>query len=240
MAPHRINILVACECSQAECLEFRRRGFNAFSCDIRPAALRPDWHVLGDVTPLLAGRSHFVTQDGRKHALSRFHMIVAHPPCTFLTKVSAVRLFAREESADTVRVCADGRFYIVNRIRWEKLLEARKFFLQCYNAQSPYVCVENPTPLHIAKLPPPSCYSSPHLYGDRYRKTTYYWLRNLPPLMFSCCEPKPMSLVYDLPKSQRSVTRKPLAEAIAEQYGAFILNELSYAKNETKKILERP
>lgn len=51
MKPSQINVLIACEESQAECLAFRERGFNAYSCDIQKARFKPEYHIMGDVTP---------------------------------------------------------------------------------------------------------------------------------------------------------------------------------------------
>ena len=49
-----MNILIACEESQAVCIEFRKLGFNAFSCDILPCSGgHPEWHIQADMLPLL-------------------------------------------------------------------------------------------------------------------------------------------------------------------------------------------
>lgn len=92
MKPSQINVLIACEESQAECIAFRAFGFNAYSCDIQKARYNPKHHIMGDVTPYLDGRTWFKTQDGHRHRLSKWHLIVAHPPCTYLCKVSSVQL----------------------------------------------------------------------------------------------------------------------------------------------------
>lgn len=49
-------ILVACEESQRVCIELRRKGHLAYSCDIVPCTGgHPEWHILGDVKPILNG-----------------------------------------------------------------------------------------------------------------------------------------------------------------------------------------
>lgn len=49
-----MNVLIACEESQRVCLEFRKRGHNAYSADIQePSGGFPDYHILGDIIPYL-------------------------------------------------------------------------------------------------------------------------------------------------------------------------------------------
>lgn len=90
----QLNILIACEESQAECSAFRELGHNAFSCDIQPCKKKgnPDWHILGDVTPLLGGLTKFTTQSGCTVEVSRWDLIIAHPPCTYLCKMGSVHM----------------------------------------------------------------------------------------------------------------------------------------------------
>ena len=80
-------ILVACEESQAVCKAFREKGHNAFSCDIiECSGGHPEWHIKGDVLPLLNGNCEFTTTDGHAHSIvGKWDMIIAFPPCTYLT-----------------------------------------------------------------------------------------------------------------------------------------------------------
>ena len=82
-----MKILVACEESQAVCKAFRAKGHEAYSCDIiECSGGRPEWHIQGDVIPLLNGKCSFKTCDGTKHTVEgKWDMIIAHPPCTYLT-----------------------------------------------------------------------------------------------------------------------------------------------------------
>ena len=49
-----MNVLIACEESQRVCIEFRKRGHNAFSCDIlEPSGGHPEWHIKEDVLKIL-------------------------------------------------------------------------------------------------------------------------------------------------------------------------------------------
>ena len=82
-----MNVLVACEESQAVCVAFRDRGHEAYSCDIiECSGGHPEWHIMQDVIPLLDGRCSFETMDGIEHSIDgKWDLIIAHPPCTFLT-----------------------------------------------------------------------------------------------------------------------------------------------------------
>lgn len=206
--PSQINVLIACEESQAECLEFRERGFNAYSCDIQKPRFKPEYHILGDVTPYLNGRVRFKTQDGRYHRLSRWHLIIAHPPCTFLCKVSSVHLVKNGE---------------IDQRRLAQMKDAARFFYTCLNAKADFIAVENPIPMKRAGLPIPSCFIHPSWYGVKYTKKTLYWLRNLPPLMPTVFYPNPKEFVRASRGKYRSRTFPQVARAMAQQWGDYVL-----------------
>lgn len=140
-----LNILIACEESQAECEAFRALGHRAFSCDIqkcRPSG-HPEWHIHGDCTPYLAGKTTFTTQSGKRCTVRRWDLIIAHPPCTYLCKVSSVHMMI------------NGK---IQPERYQAMLKARDFFFRCLLAKADYLAVENPIPMARARLPRPSCY----------------------------------------------------------------------------------
>ena len=61
-------VLIACEESQAVCKEFRARGHEAYSCDLQDCSGgHPEWHIKGDVLPLLNGNCTFTTCDTHTH-----------------------------------------------------------------------------------------------------------------------------------------------------------------------------
>ena len=97
-----MNVLVACEESQTVCKAFRERGHEAYSADIKePSGGHHEWHILGDVLPLIDGDCSFVTMDGRKHRIDcEWDMIIAFPPCTDLAS-SGARHFARKRADGT-------------------------------------------------------------------------------------------------------------------------------------------
>lgn len=214
MNPDKINVLIACEESQAECVAFRERGFNAFSCDIQPCKRdgRPEWHIWGNVTELLEGRCRFQTMDGKLHNLAKWDLIIAHPPCTYMCKMGSVHMVKNG---------------IVQQERFEKMMQAREFFIKCLEADAQFVAVENPLPMARAKLPKPDCFIQPYWYGVKYSKKTLYWLKNLPPLMPELINPVFKQYVRSTRGKYRSRTFPQVARAIAKQWGDYVIEQLS-------------
>lgn len=213
MKPSEINVLIACEESQAECLAFRELGFNAYSCDIQKCCPdgNPYWHIHGDVSELLAGNTAFVVQAGFLRCVTKWHLIIAHPPCTYLCKVSSVRMWK------------DGQ---LDQERLKLQRDAAEFFYKCLNADAAFVAVENPLPQRRAGLPKPSCYIQPSWFGVKYTKKTLYWLRNLPPIMPEVIYPNPKVFIRYSRGKSRSRTFPEVARALARQWGTYILDEL--------------
>lgn len=221
----KLNVLIACEESQAECKAFRELGHKAFSCDIQPCRKsgNPNWHIHGDVTPYLNGETHFTTQSGKRCNVDHWDLIIAHPPCTYICKLSSCQLYREPTTACTI----DGETIIANWDRVESLKQGRDFFYQCLNAKVSYLAVENPIPMALAKLPRPSCYADPSWYGVKYTKKTCYWLKNLPPLMAECSHSHPKSYVNASRGKYRSRTFPQMARAIAKQWSRYILDDLN-------------
>ena len=121
-----MDILVACEESQAVTKELRARGHNAFSCDLMDCSGGfPGWHIKADVLPLLNGQCSFITQDGISHSIEKkWDMIIAFPPCTDLA-VSGARYFKEKQK--------DGR--------QQKSID---FFMLFAEVDCPRVAIENP------------------------------------------------------------------------------------------------
>ena len=206
-------------------MAFRKQGFNAYSCDLQKARFDPNFHILGDVTPYLKGKTSFITQNGDKVKVKRWHLIIAHPPCTYLCKVSSVWMIK------------DG---IVQEQRYNKMLQARDFFYTCLDAQCDYLAVENPIPMARAQLPRPSCFIHPSWFGVKYTKKTLYWLRNLPPLVASIDYPNPKEFVHASRGKYRSRTFPQVAEAIATQWGSYVIWDMNRKCTlKTDKICKR-
>lgn len=148
-----LKVLVACEESQRVCSAFRRLGHEAYSCDIiEPSGGHPEWHIKGDVLEVLNPKDHlgdfeapdqyisFKTMDGSYHEVEKWDLIIAHPPCTYISNAGACRLYPRKGQLD--------------QERYQKGLKAKDFFLKLYNADCEHICVENPIPSKVFELPP--------------------------------------------------------------------------------------
>ena len=149
-----MKVLVACEESQRVCIELRKLGHEAYSCDIQPCSGgHPEWHFQQDVTPLLK---------------EKWDLIIAHPPCTYLSNAGARHLYPKG---------------VLNEDRLKKGLAAKEFFMQFYNADCDKICIENPTPSKVFCLPPYSQVIQPYEFGHPYSKRTCLWLKGLPKLI---------------------------------------------------------
>lgn len=148
-----MNVLIACEESQEVCKAFRDRGHNAFSCDLQECSGgHPEWHIQDDVLKHLDG----------------WDLIIAHPPCTYMSGAGACRMYPKAGQID--------------QERFAKAMEAKEFFMKILTADCQKICVENPRPLKCVELPPPSQSIQPYEYGEPWSKLTYLWLKGLPPL----------------------------------------------------------
>lgn len=164
-----MKILVACEESQRVCIAFRERGHEAYSCDILPCSGgHPEWHIMQDVVPLLDGRCNFKTMDGIGHSIdSKWDLIVAHPPCTYLSNAGARFLYPKG---------------VLNEDRLKLGLAAKDFFMAFYNADCEKICIENPTPSRVYELPKYTQVIQPWMFGHPVQKRTCLWLKGLEPL----------------------------------------------------------
>lgn len=181
-----MKVLVACEESQEVCKAFRALGHEAYSCDIQECSGgHPEWHIKGDVLdyiypdvllcslyPDIADEmwGEFMTQDSKIHELPpKWDLIIAHPPCTYMSAAGACRMYPRSGHIDTTRLA--------------KAMKAKEFFLALLNANCPRICIENPRPLKCVGLPKESQQIQPYEFGEPWSKLTYLWLKGLPPLM---------------------------------------------------------
>lgn len=217
----QINVLIACEESQSECIAWRELGHNAYSCDIKPCRRggHPEWHIQGDVIPLLDGLHWFMTQDGQPHYMDHWDLIIAHPPCTYLCKVGCVWM-KREGKIDPARFC--------------QMKMARDFFFRCLRAHAKFVAVENPLPMALAQLPKPSFFIQPSWFGVKYTKKTLYWVENLPPIMPEIEHPNPKEYMRSSRGIYRSRTFPEVARSMARQWNEYIQKELQKYDGKTQ------
>ena len=212
-----MKILIACEESQRVCTAFREKGHEAYSCDIQECSGgHPEWHILGDALPILNGNAKFITQDGKTHEISeRWDMIIAHPPCTYLSNAGARHLY---------------KGGVLQQERLKKGLEAKKFFMKFINADCNKIAVENPIPSTVFQLPKYSQIIQPYEYGHPFKKKTCLWLKNLPKLnptnlipLEQCESTKIAGNWYNKGgkdrQKNRAKTFEGIAAAMAEQWG---------------------
>ena len=218
-----MRVLVACEESQTVCAAFRARGHEAYSCDIQHCALwnHLEWHIVEPAETLINGNCEFMTVNGDRHSIDGpWDLLIAHPPCTYLTAASSVRLFEKDHS-------------IRDFDRLEKGCAGRRLFYTFWNAKCQRIAIENPVPLKLWKLPAWSQIIDPYEFGDPWRKRTCLWLKGLPELKLThVVEPeglwvgsssKQKTSKYHLKSNRDSKTRSKtfpgIAEAMAEQWG---------------------
>ena len=165
-----MRVLVACEESQAVTTELRRLGHEAYSCDIIDCSGgHPEWHIKWDALALINGNCSFLTCDGELHRVDgKWDMLIAHPPCTYLTNAGARHLWKGHQ---------------LNRERYEKGLEAKAFFMAFLNADCDRIAVENPIPSKVFELPKYTQTVQPFEYGHPFTKKNCFWLKGLEPLM---------------------------------------------------------
>lgn len=204
-----MRILVACEESQAVTIEFRKMGHEAYSCDLIPCSGgHPEWHLQCDALQLLK---------------LKWDMIIAFPPCTYLSNAGARHLYPNG---------------ILNVERFEKGMAAKEFFLKFLNADCPRVAVENPVSSLVFDMPKCSQEIQPYQFGHPYRKKTRLWLRGLPNLIPTCLVEPVGSYVPSHTSSkgknskgfakrgndafERSKTFSGIAAAMAMQWGSLL------------------
>lgn len=152
-----INVLIACEASQEVCKAFRALGHNAFSCDIEPCyGGHPEWHIQTDVRNVLW--------------YEQWDLIIAHPPCTYLT-VTGNRWFNETRYGNKA----------IERKKEREL--AAQFFMEFVSAPCKHIAIENPVGYMSTHYRKPDQIIQPYMFGDPYEKKTCLWLKNLPILL---------------------------------------------------------
>ncbi|MBY6789236.1 DNA cytosine methyltransferase [Clostridium botulinum] len=193
-----MKILIACEYSAIVRDAFRKLGYDAWSCDIIPTDGDPTYHIQGDVLEVLN---------------QGWDMMIAHPPCTYLSNAGARHLYPKG---------------ILNQERYKNGLEAKEFFMKLYNANIPLIAIENPIPSKIYELPKYTQTIQPYEFGHPFKKKTCLWLKGLPKL-------QPTNIVEAAESTKvpgnwfnkggkdrqknRAKTFQGIANAMAEQWG---------------------
>lgn len=233
------NILIACEESQAVCKEFRKLGFNAFSCDIiESSGGHPEWHFKQDVLQVIKNKGGILETGEELYIDGKWDLMVAHPPCTYLA-VSGARWFYHPEDKDLPIDKRRPHPKFPNRRKDQE--DGIKFFLALANAPIDKIAIENPIGIMSKHFRKPDQVVQPYMFGDSASKTTCLWLKNLPPLeptkIVEPGERVTLSSGKSLPKwysdalkaktpeerrKIRSKTFPGFAKAIAEQWSKVI------------------
>ena len=196
-----MRVLVACEFSGIVRDAFAARGHDAWSCDLLPSERPKLWHIQGDVLDVI--------HEG-------WDLIIAHPPCTYLT-IAANGWHARRPERQGLRE------------------NAAAFFMALYDAPAPHVAVENPVGVMSTLFRKPDQVVQPWQFGHETRKATCFWLRGLP-LLKPTKIVEPETVKGTSPKGKkyyslnwlpanadrwkiRSRTFQGIADAMADQWG---------------------
>ena len=218
-------ILVGCEESQAITIALRKLGHEAYSCDLLPCSGgHPEWHFQQDIFEVIR--------------LKNWDMLIAHPPCTYLTN-SAVQWLSHPE--DKHLPFEDRRPHPKYPNRRQDMLDSVEFVKALYNCNIPLVAIENPTGLLSTRWMKPTQTIQPYQFGDEATKTTCFWLKGLPQLTHTKLVGKGERTTFKSGKSHpkwyadalanaktpeerrtlRSKTFQGIADAIAQQWGNY-------------------
>jgi site-specific DNA-cytosine methylase len=219
------RILIACEESQATTKAFRELGHEAFSCDLLPCSGgHPEWHFQCDIFEIID---------------QGWDLMVAHPPCTYLTG-SGVQWLSNPE--DKHLPFEDRRPHPKYPNRRNDMLDSVEFVKALYNSNIKHIAVENPVGLLSSRWRKPDQIVQPYMFGDEATKTTCLWLKNLPLLEATNIVGKGERTVFSSGKSHpkwyadalknaktkeerqtlRSKTFEGMAKAFAEQWGLIL------------------
>ena len=169
-----MNVLIACECSQTVCKEFRALGHKAYSCDIEDQyGGHPEWHIKGDCLEVLRGQM-FKTEDGSTHNIDKWDLIIAHPPCTYLSNAATRNHSTKRNTIEQINE------------RTAKRIQAQEFFMKFANANCEKVAIENPVGVMSTVYRKPDQIIEPYQFAESEEDTENYitkrtclWLKGL-------------------------------------------------------------
>lgn len=185
----KLNILIACEESQACCREFRKLGHNAYSCDLfkcsgtffgtDKAEPHPEWHFDHDVTTVL-NKTDLTLQDGTQAVIDGdWDLMIGHPPCTFLACSGAKWLY---DPKDKDKPISERGVHPSFPNRRKDQEDGANFFMFLAKANVERIAIENPVGIMNTRWRKPDQSVQPYMFGDPYSKNTCLWIKNLRPL----------------------------------------------------------
>lgn len=239
-----LNVLVACEESQRVCTEFRKLGHNAFSCDIlKCSGGHPEWHFNQDVLEVIKNNGGLLETGEKFHIDGKWDLMVAHPPCTYLA-VSGAKWYYHPD--DKHLPVEERRPHPNFPNRAQDREDGANFFMALANADIEHIAIENPVGIMNSRFRKPDQVVQPYFFGDAASKSTCLWLKNLPLLTptkmvdkgeyieFKSGKRIPKWYSDGLTKTKtaeerrtwRSKTFPGFAKAIAEQWSAYLLQNI--------------
>ena len=229
-----MKVLIACECSQTVCKEFRALGHEAYSCDVEPSYGRyPEWHIICDCLDIINGSVSFMTEDGINHSIgTEWDLIIAHPPCTYLSNAATSKHSLKSSTLEEINE------------RTVKRVQAQEFFMMIANAKCERIAIENPVGVMSTVYRKPDQIIEPYQFAEsendkeNYQtKRTCLWLKGLQPLKINDLQRPDIKAIYgtwsngkarcwhervSTDKARvRSKTFPGIARAMAEQWGIF-------------------
>lgn len=173
----KMNILVACEESQAITKELRDLGHNAFSCDLLPCSGgHPEWHFNIDVFEIIKHKGGEL-QNGESAYVEQWDMMIAHPPCTYLA-VSGAQWYYHPEDKQLPKEERRPHPKFPNRAKDRD--EAIAFFKALWEVDIPKIAIENPVGVISSHIGKATQIVQPYMFGDEATKTTCLWIKGLP------------------------------------------------------------
>ena len=225
----KLNVLVACEESQAVTKQFRALGHNAYSCDLLDSSGgNPEWHIKGDALQIAYDSSY------------DWDLMIAHPPCTYLAVSGARWLYNKDGSR--------------NEERWVKQAEGLAFVRKLMEAPIEYIAIENPVSVNSTQMRKPDQIIQPYQFGDEASKKTCLWTKNLPDLVHTKLVGKGEMVEWidkngktkrqakwyldaltkaKTPEERRTLRSKTfdgIAKAMAEQWSEAVINDYTITK----------
>lgn len=251
-----LNILIACEESQAVCKAFRKLGHNAYSCDLLACSgEHPEWHFNHDVTEVL-NKTNLILQNGKKASVKgAWDLMIGHPPCTYLAVSGAQWYYHPDDKNLPVEKRRPHPKY-PNRAKDRE--DGVNFFMLLANARIKRIAIENPVGIMSNRWRKPDQKIQPYEFGDPYSKGTCLWLKNLwtlhpsketedhgEKIFFKSGKSQPKWYSEALSKAKtpeerrtlRSKTFPGIARAMAEQWSIQIALEENLLTESEKKIL---
>jgi hypothetical protein len=206
--PKQLRVLIACEYSGATRDAFRKLGHYALSCDLLPTDVDGP-HYQGDVFDII--------NDG-------WDLMVAHPPCTYLT-VAGVRWLYHPEDRHLPTAQRRRHPNYPNRLQDQE--DGLAFVQRLMGVDIPAIAIENPVSVISSRIRKPDQVIQPWMFGHGETKATCLWLKNLPKLVPTNVVEGREQRIHLMPPGplrwkERSKTFQGIADAFAAQWSAHL------------------